>query len=72
MPQSNQGKLWASSDVAALRQLAKKDTPTRVIAIKLKRSPAAITSKASEQGISLKPPNQSPYGWAEGHPKKAK
>lgn len=42
--------------------LASKNTPTRVIGLKLGRSEAAIYSKASEQGVSLKPTNQSPYG----------
>lgn len=42
--------------------LAAKNTPTRVIGLKLGRSESAVYSKASEKSISLKPTNQSPYG----------
>jgi hypothetical protein len=55
------GQPWSSSDVKQLRQLAKENTPTRVIGLKSGRTPAAVASKASEEGISLKPTNQSPY-----------
>ncbi|NLE58453.1 MAG: hypothetical protein GX616_08835 [Planctomycetes bacterium] len=58
----NTGKQWTSSDVKELREMAKKNTPTRVMGLKLGRTPAAVQSKASEKGISLKPTNQSPYG----------
>ena len=58
---SNNGKPWTSKDVAQLRQLAKENTPTRVIGLKLGRSPAAVQSEASRENISLKPTNQSPY-----------
>jgi hypothetical protein len=33
-----------------------------VIALKLERTEDAIESKAQDEGISLKPTNQSPYG----------
>ncbi len=55
------GKAWTSSDVAKLQQMASQNTPTRVIGLKLGRSESAAYSQASEQGISLKPNNQSPY-----------
>ncbi len=42
--------------------LASKNTPTRVIGLKLGRTEGAIYNKASELGVSLKPTNQSPYG----------
>ncbi len=58
---SNSGKTWSPAQLQQLRQLAKGNTPTRVAALKLERTPAAVQSKASEKGISLKPPNQSPY-----------
>jgi len=58
----NTGKHWSSSDVRQLRQLADGNTPTRVIGLKLGRTAAAVQSKASDKGISLKPTNQSPYG----------
>jgi hypothetical protein len=57
----NTGKSWSSSEVKQLRYLANKNTPTRVIGLKLGRTPGAIQSKASNNGISLKPTNQSPY-----------
>jgi len=61
----NTGKPWTPAEVKELRQLAKGDTPTRVIGLKLGRTEAAIYGKASEEGISLKPTNQSPYGWSK-------
>ncbi|WFB36810.1 hypothetical protein P3T73_03415 [Kiritimatiellota bacterium B12222] len=57
----NSGKAWTGTDKSSLRQLAKGNTPTRVIGLKLGRTPAAISTKASEMGVSLKPVNQSPY-----------
>ena len=58
----NSGKAWTPSQVKQLKSLAKKNTPTRVIGLKLGRTPGSIYSKASENNISLKPTNQSPYG----------
>lgn len=57
----NSGKAWTSSDVSDLKDLARHNTPTRVIGLKLGRTEDAVRSKASEQGISLQPTNQSPY-----------
>ena len=54
-------KEWSSTEEARLQGLADQNTPTRVIALKLERSPDAVRSKASELGVSLKPTNQSPY-----------
>ena len=64
MPKSdrNSGKAWTSSEIDQLRSLANENTPTRVISLKLGRTPSAIYSKASDEGISLDPPNQRPYG----------
>lgn len=59
----NSGKVWFQEDVRQLRRLAREDTPTRVIGLKLGRTAGAVYTKASEEGISLKPTNQSPYGW---------
>jgi hypothetical protein len=56
------GQPWTKQDDAQLKQLAKENTPTRVMGIKLQRTPAAIASHASAIGISLKPTNQRPYG----------
>jgi hypothetical protein len=58
---SNHGKQWTSQDVKQLKQLARENTPTRVMGIKLGRTPEAVQSEASKEGISLKPTNQSPY-----------
>ncbi|WGD54136.1 hypothetical protein QA641_09685 [Bradyrhizobium sp. CB1650] len=44
-----------------LKQLAKGNTPTGVMSVKLQRPVAAIRSKAQREGISLKPINRSPY-----------
>ena len=57
----NANTRWTPSQVAQVRQLAAGNTPTRVIAFKVGRTPAAISTKASEAAISLAPPNQSPY-----------
>ncbi len=58
---SNHGKEWTRQEVRDLRTLARENTPTRVIGLKLERTPGAVQQKASEEGISLKPTNQSPY-----------
>lgn len=58
----NHQKSWSASDDQALRRLAKENTPTRVMGLKLGRTPGAVASHASEIGVSLKPTNQSPYG----------
>ncbi len=57
----NSGKPWTGSDNRQLRELARGNTPTRVIGFKMGRTPAAIYQHASERGISLDPTNQSPY-----------
>jgi len=59
---ANSGKVWTPQEIKELKDLAKKNTPTRVIGIKLQRSEDAVYSKASEENIPLKPTNQSPYG----------
>jgi hypothetical protein len=63
MPKStkNSGKPWTPSDVKQLKDLAEGNTPTRVIGLKLGRTEGAVSSKASQENISLKPTNQSPY-----------
>jgi hypothetical protein len=58
----NAGKPWTPAQVFQLKQLARQNTPTRVIGLKLGRPEGGIYAKASEEGISLKPTNQSPYG----------
>jgi hypothetical protein len=52
---------WSRDDVRELRQLARENTPTGVISLKLGRTPTAVRGKAQREGISLKPTNRSPY-----------
>ncbi|MBP6422316.1 MAG: hypothetical protein KA271_05430 [Propionivibrio sp.] len=59
---ANHGKSWSAGDNRQLHQLAQGNTPTRVIGLKMGRTPAAIQSHASGLDLSLKPTNQSPYG----------
>lgn len=58
----NAGKHWTNAEVRELRQLARENTPTRVIGLKLGRPEGGVRSKASAENISLKPTNQRPYG----------
>ena len=48
------GQAWTSAEVAQLKSLAKQNTPTGVLSLKLGRPPAAIRSKAQREGISLR------------------
>lgn len=57
----NAGKPWTSDEKRELKRLARDNTPTRVIALKLGRPTAGVYAKASELGVSLAPTNQSPY-----------
>jgi len=57
----NTGKHWSSRDVRDLRSMVGDNTPTRVIGLKLGRTEASVYTKASDEGISLKPTSQSPY-----------
>ena len=52
----------SASAVRQLQTLARQNTPTRVIGLKLGRSTSAVYGRASSLGVSLKPTNQSPYG----------
>lgn len=57
----NSGKQWKGNEVSELKRLVRQNTPTRVIGLKLGRTEGSIYTKASAEGISLKPSNQSPY-----------
>jgi hypothetical protein len=57
----NTGEPWTEDEVKQLRDLAEENTPTRVIGLKLGRTEDAVYAKASDEGISLKPVNQSPH-----------
>lgn len=58
----NSCKPWTGVEIKSMAGLAKQNTPTRVIGLKLGRTEGAVRTKASNEGISLKPTNQSPYG----------
>lgn len=62
MSAQNSGKRWTTKDVELLRKLAAENTPTRIMALKLKRSEKAVYAKAATIQLSLRPNNQSPYG----------
>lgn len=47
--------------MSKLKSLAKQNTPTRVIGLKLGRPVGGVQKKASELNVSLRPTNQSPY-----------
>lgn len=57
----NAGKAWTAIEVRELKSLARENTPTRVIGLKLGRPEGGVRSKASEAGVSLRPTNRSPY-----------
>jgi hypothetical protein len=52
---------WQAAEVRELKALARYNTPTGVISLKLRRPPAAVRSKAQREGIALRPTNRSPY-----------
>jgi hypothetical protein len=56
------GDEWTEDQTQQLRDLAGGNTPVGVMSIKLGRSEKAIRSKAQAEGITLSPPNRSPYG----------
>ena len=58
---SNQGKTWTPTQESQLKKLAKGNTPTRVIGLKIGRTTGAIQAKAHDLNVSLMPWNQSPY-----------
>ncbi|MDB5176578.1 MAG: hypothetical protein JWN75_246 [Candidatus Saccharibacteria bacterium] len=58
----NNGKAWTPAQTQALKTLANGNTPTRVMGLKLGRTPESVQSQASKLGVSLKPTNQRPYG----------
>ena len=57
----NHGTQWTSAQQKQLKDLAKGNTPTRVMGLKLGRTEDSVKAKASELNVSLKPTNQSPY-----------
>ena len=58
----NTGKPWTKDEIKQLKTLAKGNTPTRVIGLKLGRTESSVYSKTQREGISLAPTNRSPRG----------
>jgi hypothetical protein len=58
---ANHGKDWSRGDDQQLRNLIRENTPTRVMGLKLGRTPGAVQQHANDLGLSTKPTNQSPY-----------
>jgi hypothetical protein len=58
----NHYRPWTPEEDRRLRELAHGNTPTRVIGIKLGRTPESIYTRASTRRVSLRPHNRSPYG----------
>jgi hypothetical protein len=51
---------WSKDDIKQLKTLIKQNTPTRLIAMKLKRTEASVRWRVHSEGLSLRPPNRSP------------
>jgi hypothetical protein len=58
---TNHYEPWTKKQEQQLERLSDQNTPTRLIAWKLGRTVSSVRAKASEEDISLKPTNQSPY-----------
>jgi hypothetical protein len=59
---TNHGKPITTSVINQVKDLAAHNTPTRVIGLKIGRTESSVYGIASNNDISLKPTNQSPYG----------
>ena len=57
----NSGKPITKKDIQNVKMLVRKNTPTRIIGLEIGRTEDSIRKIASENRISLKPANQSPY-----------
>jgi hypothetical protein len=51
---------WSKDDFKQLKTFIKENTPTRLIAMKLKRSEISVRGKVHREGLSLRPTNRSP------------
>ena len=65
---ANQGTQWTPAQQVLLKKLIGQNTPTRVMGLKLDRTPGAVRSKANDLGLSTKPTNQSPYNRRKAKP----
>jgi hypothetical protein len=54
------GQQWTTGDDQLLKKLIRENTPTRVMGLKLERTPEAVQQHANEIGLSTKPVNQRP------------
>jgi hypothetical protein len=66
----NLNKSWSAEDLRTLRTLARANTPTGVIGLKLGRTETSVRGKAQREGISLKPVNRSPYNRRKRAPRR--
>lgn len=57
----NHGKDWTSADKKEFKKLVSQNTPTPLIAHKMGRTENSVRLFASNNDISLKPTNKSPY-----------
>jgi hypothetical protein len=53
---------WSTDEDKNLKTLIRQNTPTRLIAMKLKRTEGSVRQHVGRLGLSLKPTNRSPYG----------
>lgn len=53
---------WTQRDVKRLTNLARQNTPVRVMSLIFGRTEQAVRSMASLNGVSLRFTNQTPYG----------
>ncbi len=60
-PEDRSNQRWTSEEERRLKQLARGNTPTPLIADALGRTENAVWSKASELNFSLRPTNKPPY-----------
>ena len=72
MEPKNQNKRWTPADERKLVELAKGNTPTNLIGLKLGRTGDSIRNKAKQLKISLKPTNKPPYDRKVSDAKKRK
>jgi hypothetical protein len=54
------GQPWKPGDNQQLKKLIRENTPTRVMGLKLERTPEAVQQHANAIGLSTKPVNQRP------------
>lgn len=57
----NAGKPYTPAEIKKIKELANKNTPTRVMGLILGRPVKGLQTKVSKLKISLKPTNQKPY-----------